>query len=342
MPAPSSDQRYPLLAGPTALMPLRRLSEHLGGPTIYMKRDDMAGPFPGGNKSRKLEYLLADALAKGADTLVTIGGLQSNHCRQTAVVAASSGLDCTLVLSESAAVKDVQFGRNGNLVIDALLGARLHVIGANEDRTVAAENVCRELVESGRHPYLIPVGGSNVVGALGYRRAAGELLDQCRHADLRPAEIVVCSGSGGTQAGLAFGLAELQSSIPLLGVSCWKRWYELSPIIESLVVGLRGMLGVTDVDIPEIAIDEQEIAAGYGVPTEQAIEAIQLCARLEGILLDPVYTGKAMAGLIRRIRAGTYKREASMVFIHTGGSPALFAYDQFAVSGLRPGGGYDL
>ena len=238
------------------------------------------------------------------------------------------------MLSETTLVQDGQFRRSGNLVLDRLFGAEIHVVAASDDRNAALDDLCQRMAEAGRRPYAIPVGGSNAIGAMGYRRAARELLSQCDAAGLRPAEVITCSGSGGTQAGLAFGFAEMDVQTPLLGISCWKAREELSASVASIVGDLQRLVDARQLTMPEIAVDDSQIGVGYGVPTDAAIDAIKLCARLEGILLDPVYTGKAMAGLIRRIGSGFYDGKSPVIFVHTGGAPALFAYDQFVHDGL--------
>lgn len=319
--------RIELLAHPTPIEFMPRLSAHLGGPKIYVKRDDNTGVGLGGNKIRKLEFLLADALAQGADTLITVGGLQSNHCRQTAAVAARSGMACHLIVQEGALAEDALFTSNGNILLDQLFGAKLHVISASEDREKAMLNIVHQVEREGRKPYLIPSGGSNALGALGYFRAADEITRQCDVLGIAPACIFQSTGSGGTQAGLLCGLAAQGRSVPVVGVSSsLKAPGEAAANIASLFREVALSTGLASLPIPQISVDQNFVGEAYGVPTTACIEAIKLCASLEGLLLDPVYTGKAMAGLIDAIRRGVFSSADTVIFLHTGGSPALFAY----------------
>lgn len=309
--------------GPTPIDLLPRLSDRLGGPRIHMKRDDLTGFALGGNKVRKLEYLVADALAQGADTLVTIGGVQSNHCRQTAAAAARAGLRCHLVLTRGA-LDTEDFLESGNVLLDRLVGATLHFVGAVPDKDAALAAVRDEVAAAGGKPYVVPLGGSSPLGSLGYVAAVEETDRQVSLS--RFAAVVVTTGSAGTHAGLAAGLALLGGPTELVGVSCSASADVVGPKIAGLARGALDLLGRTDVATPVIEVNDAHVGAGYGVVTAGGLEAIELCARLEGIYLDPVYTGKAMAGLVGMIRDGRFGRDDEVLFVHTGGSPALFAY----------------
>jgi D-cysteine desulfhydrase family pyridoxal phosphate-dependent enzyme len=304
----------PLAHGPTPLESLDRLSDWLGGPRLLVKRDDQTGLALGGNKARKLEHLCAEALSQGCDTLVTGGGPQSNHCRMTAAAANRLGLECHLALAGATADQPT-----GNLLLDHLLGARLHPTAAREYYEIEAsiEAIADEVRAAGGRPYAIPVGGASVTGALGYVDAARELTGQLAESlDW----IVVADGSGGTHAGL---LAGLDGPTRILGIDVGTR-----PDLDKRVPELAAATAAA-VDRPapdgEVHIDHTRFGAGYGKPTPECLEAIRAAARLEGLILDPVYTGKAMAGLIGWIREGRFTEHQSVLFWHTGGAPALFA-----------------
>jgi D-cysteine desulfhydrase family pyridoxal phosphate-dependent enzyme len=286
----------------------------LGGPRIVVKRDDQTGLALGGNKARKLEHLCAEALAQGCDTLVTGGGPQSNHCRMTAAAANRLGLQCHLALAGATPDRPT-----GNLLLDHLLGATLHPTAARGYYEIEAsiEAVAHEVGAAGGRPYAIPVGGASVTGALGYVDAARELTEQLTE----PLDwIVVADGSGGTHAGL---LAGLDSPSQVLGVDVGTR-----PDLDDRVPELAAATAAA-IDRPApkgaVHIDHTRFGAGYGNPTPECLEAIRAAARLEGLILDPVYTGKAMAGLIGWIREGRFTEHQSVLFWHTGGAPALFA-----------------
>jgi D-cysteine desulfhydrase family pyridoxal phosphate-dependent enzyme len=309
----------PLAHRPTPLEPLDRLSDWLGGPRILVKRDDQTGLALGGNKARKLEHLCAEALAQGCDTLVTGGGPQSNHCRMTAAAANRLGLACHLALAGTLGDQPT-----GNLLLDHLLGARLHPTQAREYYEIedSIEAVADEVRSAGGRPYAIPVGGASVTGALGYVDAARELTAQLAG----PLDwIVVADGSGGTHAGLLAGLeaSDQTSRTEILGVDVGTR-----PDLDERVPELAAATAAA-VERPaprgEVHVDHTRFGAGYGKPTPECLEAIRAAARLEGLILDPVYTGKAMAGLIGWIREGRFAEHQSVLFWHTGGAPALFA-----------------
>jgi D-cysteine desulfhydrase family pyridoxal phosphate-dependent enzyme len=318
--------RFPLIHAPTPLEPLKRLEAHLGGPRLYIKRDDCTGLALGGNKARKLEFLIGEAVARQATAVVTAGGLQSNHVRQTAAAAAKAGLACHLVLAKNVPIDTAIYRENGNLFLDRLLGASVHICAPNETRLDKAEAVLAELRARGEKPYFIPVGGSNALGAMGYAALMRELLKQAAERDLKIDRIVVASSSGGTQAGLAIGAALAKSSPAVIGVDVDGKADQLAGQLQTIAWEGRHMLGLPQPNEPGFDLAGGYAAPGYGLPNPATLEAITLLARLEGILLDPVYSGKAMAGLIDMVRKGRFGPGESVVFIHTGGSPALFAY----------------
>jgi D-cysteine desulfhydrase family pyridoxal phosphate-dependent enzyme len=302
---------------PTTIEPLPRLSAALKGPQLWIKRDDQTGLAFGGNKTRKLEYLLADARAQGAEMLITRGARQSNHCRQTAAAAARSGFECTLVLSGSAP-SEIE----GNLLLDHLLGVEI-VWTEREDPEQVLEATFTQAWETERRPYLIPYGGSNATGASAYVAAISELAEQ----DLKFDRIVFASSSGGTQAGMIVGTKALELATHITGISVDKPSDELQLLILNLAHQISELLGLNlDFQADEIDVDDRYLGGGYAVMGEIEREAIELFASTEGILLDPVYTGRAAAGMIDRIRKGEFGSEERILFWHTGGTPALFAY----------------
>lgn len=317
----------PLAQLPTPLEPLPRLSAEIGGPRLWVKRDDQTGLAMGGNKVRKLEYLLADAQAQGADVILTTGATQSNHCRQTAAAAARLGLGCELVIEHRFPDWSDDYRHGGNLQLDLLLGATVHDVEKGTDTAAAMDRRADELRADGRTPYIVPLGGSSVIGALGYRTAAVEMLRQADERGFAPREIVHATASGGTQAGLVAGLAIKRSEVPLLGISAGAPESYLGPVVRTLAEGVFAHIGIDRSLGPHaVVIDDAHVGEAYGIPTEAMHEAVTMCARLEGLLLDPVYSGKAMAGLIHHARSGRYSTDDDVVFIHTGGTPALFAY----------------
>ena len=307
----------PLAQRPTPLEPLDRLTDWLGGPRLLVKRDDQTGLALGGNKARKLDHLCAEALALGCDTLVTGGGPQSNHCRMTAAAANRLGLECHLALAGPAPAGGPP---SGNLLLDHLLGAHLHATGAREYYEIEAsiQAVAEEVRKAGRRPYAIPVGGASVTGAIGYVDAADELATQL---DGPLDWVIVADGSGGTHAGL---LAGLEPGGPrVLGVDVGTR-PDLDERVPELAAATAAAIGRA-APRGEVHIDHTRFGAGYGQPTPECLEALRAAARLEGLILDPVYTGKAMAGLIGWAREGRFTDRQTVLFWHTGGAPALFA-----------------
>ncbi|MFA5487829.1 MAG: D-cysteine desulfhydrase [Candidimonas sp.] len=314
---------------PTPLEFLPRLSSHLGGPSIYIKRDDCTGLATGGNKTRKLEFLVADALAQGADTLITQGAVQSNHVRQTVAAAGKVGLHCKALLEERISDATEEYAQSGNVLLDRILGGDIAgrlPAGANMQQ--AMEELARQLRADGRKPYVIPGGGSNPIGALGYVACAQELLNQSFEAGLRIDHIVHATGSTGTQAGLVVGLRAANSGIPVYGISVRAAKQQQEENVWKLVQFTLDYMGLpsSSVDRADVVADSDFVGPGYGRPTDSMLEAVELLARQEGILLDPVYSGKGMAGLIALIRQGYFKKDDNVVFIHTGGAVGLFGY----------------
>lgn len=323
---------------PTPLEPLPRLSAALGGPEIWIKRDDCTGLSTGGNKTRKLEFLMADALEKGADTIITQGATQSNHARQTAAAAARLGLECHLLLEDRTGSTDPDYTLNGNVLLDRLHGASISARPGNADMNAEMEGLAERLRAKGRKPYVIPGGGSNPVGALGYANAALELLHQAGERGLVIDHVVHGTGSAGTQAGLVTGLAALNSGIPVLGIGVRAprgRQEEMVFALCQKTAEHLGLPGVVKRD--QVTANCDYVGQGYGIPTESMVEAVRMLAEIEGVLLDPVYSGKAMAGLIDLVRKGRFAKDENIVFVHTGGAAALFGYpDAFGLPGYAP------
>jgi D-cysteine desulfhydrase len=318
---PEDSKRVALCHLPTPIEELPRLSRALGGPRILVKRDDLTGLAAGGNKARKLEYLIADALQQKATTVITAGAPQSNHARQTAAAAARYGLQCVLVLGPLAPPE-----RQGNLLLDDLFGARIRWAG-DRDRHALMEEVAAEERSAGRKAYIIPYGGSNAIGASAYVVAMDELFRQALHQGLHLDHIVIASSSGGTQAGIVTGARALSFRGRILGISVDKPAAALRRIIVDLSQLTAAHLGLHEEVEPEhVHISDAYLGEGYGVLGEAEREAIRLVARTEGLLLDPVYTGRAMAGLIDLTRQGEFASQETVLFWHTGGTPALFAY----------------
>jgi D-cysteine desulfhydrase family pyridoxal phosphate-dependent enzyme len=308
---------------PTPIHPLPNLSTRLGGPTLWVKRDDQTGLATGGNKTRKLEFLVADALQQRANTLITVGAPQSNHARQTAAAAAKAGLKAALVLRGTSPTD-----RTGNILLDDLVGAEIFWAGTRSLNEVAAE-VAEELTARGQRPYLIPLGGSNPIGAAGYAVAMLELVEQARASDLRFDAIVFPTSSGGTQSGMALGAKLSGYTDRILGISVDHTAAYLVPRLVELASATAQHIGATiTFSAQDFEVNDRYLGGGYAVLGEPEREAIRLCAQTEGLLVDPVYTGRAMAGLIDLIRAGEFKARQNVLFWHTGGAAALFAYAQ--------------
>jgi D-cysteine desulfhydrase family pyridoxal phosphate-dependent enzyme len=323
--------RFLLAALPTPLEDAPRLSEALGGPRILVKRDDLTGLALGGNKTRKLEYLIADALAQKADVVLTVGAAQSNHCRQTAAAARKAGLRCILVLGRSEH-NEMQ----GNLLLDALLDADVRMVDANP--SAAMEQIAEEERRRGARPYLIPGGGSNGLGALGYAQCVLELQMQLLERNTSVDHLYLSSGSGGTQGGLLLGARMYSAGYRIVGVSPG------GPAAGVRASALRAanegakLLGLEQSFVEgDFVVHDEYVGPGYAIPTDASNEAIRLCAQTEGLIIDPVYTAKAVAGLFDHIRSGKIGRDETVVFLHTGGQPALFAYHAELAGALQRG-----
>ena len=314
---------------PTAIEPLANLSRALGGPTLWVKRDDTLGLAAGGNKTRKLEFLVADALAQGADTLITVGAVQSNHCRLTLAAAAREGLKCRLVLEERVAGSYRPDASGNNFLFDLMGVERIKVTPAGTDLAVAMAEIGADLPAAGRKAYVIPGGGSNPLGALGYVACADEILDQAFDMGVAFDHLVCASGSAGTHAGLLVGIEGRGSPFPITGVNVRRPRAEQEANVHALAVATAEKLGLkTPIRQDMVTALDEWVGPGYSLPTPDMVEAVRMLARLEGLLLDPVYTGKAMAGLIGLVRRGAFKAHDNVLFVHTGGAPALFAYEE--------------
>lgn len=319
--------RLPVAHLPTPLEPLENLSRELGGPEIWIKRDDCTGLASGGNKTRKLEFLMAEAKAEGADIVLTQGATQSNHARQTAAVAAKLGMDCHLLLEDRTGSDDPNYKENGNVLLDHLHGATTERRLGGLDMNAELETMAERMRSEGRRPYAIPGGGSNPTGALGYVNCALELVSQANDLGLGIDHLVHATGSSGTQAGLIVGLKAMHAGIPLLGIGVRAPQQKQEETVFGLAERTAEKLGCPGVVRREdVRANCDYVGEGYGIPRADTIEAIEMFARLEGILLDPVYTGKGAAGLIDLCRKRAFKKGERVVFLHTGGAVALFGY----------------
>lgn len=314
-------------AGQTPIEFLPQFTDALGGPNVYIKRDDLLGLTAGGNKTRKLEFLVADALSQGADTLITCGAVQSNHCRLTLAAAVKEGLKCRLVLEERAPGSYNKEASGNNFLFNLLGVEKIEVVPGGSDMMNAMQKVADDLDKEGRKGYVIPGGGSNPIGASGYAACAQEIQDQLFDMGLNIDRLCVASGSAGTHAGLVTGFIGCNMNIPIVGVGVSRDADDQEPLVYDLACRTAERLGVRQ----EIPRDSVVSFGGYwqpkySVPNKKMVEAVNLMAKTEGILLDPVYTGKAMAGLIGLSREGYFKKGENVLFVHTGGSPGLYAY----------------
>lgn len=301
---------------PTAIEPLPRLSSALSGPMIYVKRDDQTGIAFGGNKTRKLEFVLAEAIANGARTIITVGAAQSNHCRQTAALAAKIGMGCILVLSGEAPRQP-----DGNYLLDELFGAKV-AWTARAEREIVLKQTFDDAWANGLRPFLVPLGASTPTGAVGYVAAFDEFLTQGVEVDW----MVVASSSAGTQAGLVLGARRAGWTGKILGISIDHPKAQLCATVADIASEAADRLGEKQIFRPEdVLVNDAFLGEGYGVLGTPEIEAIRLFAQYEGLLLDPVYTGRAAAGMIALIRSGYFKPGERILFWHTGGTPALFS-----------------
>ncbi|MFF8602817.1 1-aminocyclopropane-1-carboxylate deaminase [Streptomyces sp. NPDC015232] len=335
MPTIADHDRYPLLFGPSPVHPLRRLTDHLGGATLWAKREDCnSGIAYGGNKTRKLEYLVADALAQGCDTLVSIGGVQSNHTRQVAAVAAHAGLKCVLVQESWVDWPDSVYDKVGNILLSRLAGADVRLVraGFGIGFKESWEQALREVEEAGGKPYAIPAGASDHrLGGLGFANWAYEVAEQERELGVFFDTVVVCSVTGSTQAGMVAGFAALaEEGVParrVIGIDASAKPVETHEQITRIARDTAALIGVErPVTAADVELDERYHAGVYGIPDEATLAAMRLAARTEGMVTDPVYEGKSMAGLIDLVERGEIARDATVLYAHLGGQPALNAY----------------
>lgn len=313
---------------PTPLEPLERISAALGGPNLWIKRDDCTGLSSGGNKTRKLEFLMADAVEQGADTIITQGATQSNHARQTCAIAAKLGLESHILLEDRTGYHDEAYTHNGNVLLDELHGASISVRPGGSDMNIEMEQLAMQLRDDGKKTYIIPGGGSNEIGALGYVNAAFELTHQANERSLRIDHLLHATGSAGTQAGLVLGMEAMNSNIPVYGVSVRAEKQQQEENVYGLVQRTAEFMGYSPdlVARDKVVANSDYVGPGYGLPTDAMVEAVKMLASYEGILLDPVYSGKGFSGLIDLVRKGHFKKGENVVFLHTGGSVSLFAY----------------
>ncbi|MGF6208619.1 D-cysteine desulfhydrase family protein [Pseudomonas frederiksbergensis] len=323
--------RISLLEGPTPIQRLCRLETRLGkalaGVRIYIKRDDQIMFAGGGNKVRKLEYLMGAALADGCDTIIATGGLQSNHARLTAAAAARVGIDCELVLGRVVPRDDTDYEQNGNILLDKIFGAKLHILQRGQNASDFVYERAGKLAEAGKKVAVIPMGGSSAVGALGYARCAEEILAAEIGLEFQFDKILIPNGSSGTHAGLAAGFSALGRSVDRVR-SYSVLGEEEAAITTTLLLanGALDLLGCDRIHSNSLDISGEHRGAGYGIPTDDSMGVIGLLAKSEGILLDPVYSAKAFAGMLHDIRKGAFSPGSNLLFVHTGGTPGLYAY----------------
>ncbi len=320
-------RRY--LTGQTPLEAMPALSKTLGGKVnLWIKRDDLLPGAGGGNKTRKLEFCIGEALAQGADTLITCGAVQSNHCRLTLSWACKEGMDCHLVLEERVPGSYKPTASGNNFLFHLLGVAGIRVVPGGSDMLGEMQKTADELKKAGKKPFIIPGGASNAVGALGYALAAEELMAQINDAGLQVGHIVVPSGSAGTHAGMLVGISGGGTSIPVLGMNVSRPKEAQEALVHKLALALAEKLSLPAVPRDLVTCEDAYVGPGYSLPTESMKEAVLLFARTEGILLDPVYSGKAAAGLVDHVRKEKFPAGSNVVFLHTGGSPALYAYQE--------------
>ena len=326
--------RFSLCHRPTPIEPMVRLTEALGGPQIFVKRDDCTGLATGGNKTRKLEFLVGEALAQNADILVTQGAVQSNHVRQTAAAACRVGMLCHAVLERRVPDVGTEYEETGNVFLDKLFRATLEFRPGGLDMNAEGQAVADKFRDQGRRPYFIPGGGSNPTGALGYVGCAQEIAWQSVEDGHDFQWLVMATGSTGTQAGLVSGFKALGWPLPVMGISVRQPRERQIEAVHRLAAMTAEKLGADSAAVEEIHVDDGYVGEGYGVPAASTYEAIALVAQTEGLLLDPVYSAKGMAGLIGLIRQGAFKPSDKVLFLHTGGATALFAYEDAILKNL--------
>ena len=335
--------RYPrlhLAHLPTPLEKLERLTAALGGPEIWIKRDDCTGMSTGGNKTRKLEFLMAEAVAESADMVITQGAIQSNHARQTAAFAAKLGMQCHLLLENRTGSTAADYTQNGNVLLDKLHGATHELRDGGADMVAEMDAVAERFRSEGKNVYVIPGGGSNATGALGYANCALELVNQANDRGLRIDHVIHATGSAGTQAGLVTGLKAINAGIPVLGIGVRAPKDTQENNVYQLSLATAEKLGCAGVvQREDVVANTDYVGEGYGLPAASTLEAIDMFAKLEAILLDPVYSGKGAAGLIDLIRKGYFRKDEKLVFLHTGGSAALFGYTSDLASLSREASG---
>lgn len=320
--------RRPYLNGPTPIEAMPALSRALGSKVnLFIKRDDLLPGAAGGNKTRKLEFCIADAMEKGADAIITCGAVQSNHCRLTAAWSAKEGLDCHLVLEERVEGSYKKEASGNNFLFELLDVKSIGVVTGGSDMMAEMTKKADELSAQGKTPYIVPGGASNATGALGYAACAEETMNQLNTMGLAVEHIVVPSGSAGTHAGMVVGLSGVNANIPVSGVNVSRTKTVQEELVFGLAEEVAAKLGIkAGVDRADVVCFDQYVGPGYSIPTDSMVEAVKLFAKTEAILLDPVYSGKAAAGLIDLVRQGHFPEGANVLFLHTGGSPALFAY----------------
>lgn len=327
-------RRYTCYKTPIEFLP--NLTKVLDGPNIYIKRDDLLGLTLGGNKTRKLEFLMAEALAQGSDTILTCGAIQSNHCRLTLSAAVKEGLKCQLILEERVA-NSYDPNASGNNYLFKLLGVEdLRVVPGGTNMMDELEKLADELRAKGRKPYIIPGGGSNPLGALGYVACAEEILEQSFDMGVNFDHIVTASGSAGTHSGLITGLKGNNAHIALTGISVSRNTELQSALVYDLASRICDKLDIENpVQREDILVFDDYVGKGYSRPTQGMVDAVQLLARTEGILVDPVYSGKTLDGMLDLIKKGYFKDSKNILFVHTGGSPALFVYEDTTLHGVK-------
>lgn len=324
---------------PTPLERMPRLSMHLGGPELWVKRDDCTGLSTGGNKTRKLEFLIADALKQDADVIITQGATQSNHARQTAALCAKLGIECKILLEDRTGYENFDYKLNGNVLLDRLHGATVSQRPGGADMQAEMQALAEDLKKQGRRPYVIPGGGSNPIGALGYVNAALELTAQINEMSVGATHLVLATGSSGTHAGLIAGLSILNSPLKVVGFGVRAPKEKQEQMVFDLACKTATLLGYEGIiQRQSVFADCNYVGPGYGMPTPEMVEAVTHLAQTEGLLFDPVYTGKGLAGMIDWIRKGKLTSEDKVIFLHTGGSAALFGYPEtFGLPGYIDG-----
>lgn len=328
-------ERVALAGPPTPLQRMARLEAALAStgapcPQLYVKRDDLTHAAGGGNKVRKLEYLLADACARDADVVITAGAIQSNHVRQTAGAAARLGLGCIGVLFRTVPIDTDAYTRSGNYLLDEIFGADLRIFDATANGAEILSAILEEQLQQGHRPHVIPVGGSNAIGCLGYVRCAMELAEQARDLPVPLSHVVTANGSAGTHAGLEAGCRLFMPDAQVHGIAVLEpdgaKVRETVATLASATLTLAAGAEQPVIPADEITVHEGFVGPGYGIPIPEMAAAVRLAARTEGLLLDPVYSGKAMAGLVGLVQAGRFSPDEAVVFLATGGLPGLFAY----------------